>query len=466
MKKNRSRPARKHKRQTRGWGSLYKRDKQGKAHAADWQGIGTFWLAWTPPGGKRIRQALRDPDGKPITDSKQAEAERKRIMAPYMAGSKVDTLKAIKASLSDAETEQALAAEQALPILRIADAWTAFETHPNRPKCSERTLDQYNAEFRRFASWIAQTHPDAIAIRDVDQAHAVEYAADLDAAQVSASTFNQHRNFLSMLWRVLADAGRMESNPWERIERRKLHSLANRKQALSQVQYDAVLAAAESDPDLRDLFVMLAWTGQRLIDIVTLTWGNVDHARGIFVIHPRKTAARTGKAVYPPIFPEAQAVLDRRQDPGKPYKLDALVFPDLAECYDRDRGAVLSKRIRKVLRKAGLQTNTERPGTARAVAQFGAHSFRHFFVTMAAEAGLPAAAIKAITGHATDAMLEHYQHLGAEYATELAARIGNGKAALPAHREPLPEWARELVGKLTSKNASKMKRELLKGCEI
>jgi integrase len=449
----------------RGWGSLYKRDKQGKAHPADWNGAGAFWLAYTPPGGQRLRQALRDPNGNPITDRKQAETERGRIVAPFVGASKVETLKALKSSLSEAETEQALAVERAAPVLRVADAWTAFEAHPNRPKCSARTLAGYEAAFRRFVAWITREHPGIVALADVTRDRAFAYAAALDAAQVSPSTFNQHRNLLASVWRCLADAGRMKSNPWERVARRKLHALARRKQALTQPEFEAVLAAAESDPDLRDLFVLLAWTGQRLIDIVLLTWGAVDHRRGIFVLHPRKTA-RLGKAVYPPIFPEAQAVLNRRSEPAKPYRLDAHVFPALAAFYERDGGAALSKRIRKVFRKAGLQTNAERPETARAVAQFGAHSFRHYFVTKAAEAGLPAAMIKSITGHSSDQMLGHYEHLGAEYATELAARIGNGKAALPAHREPLPEWARELVGKLTSKNASKMKRELLKGCEI
>jgi hypothetical protein len=34
--------------------------------------------------------------------------------------------------------------------------------------------------------------------------------------------------------------------------------------------------------------------------------------------------------------------------------------------------------------------------------------------------------IKAITGHATDTMLEHYQHIGAGLVEEMARRLGSG----------------------------------------
>lgn len=120
-----------------------------------------------------------------------------------------------------------------------------------------------------------------------------------------------------------------------------------------------------------------------------------------------------------------------------------LVFPDLADLYDRDRGAALSKRIATAFEKAGMQTSEERDGRARGVTVYGAHSLRHFFVTQATSAGMPAAMIKSITGHATDSMLEHYQQIGVELAGEVAARIGNGKPlALPAvagQAEALPD---------------------------
>ena len=82
----------KSKRASRGTGTLYKRDSKGKEHPASWNGGGAFYLAYTIPAkdcgkdkntqkalnnedgtivtgdgkGRRIRQALKDADGKPI----------------------------------------------------------------------------------------------------------------------------------------------------------------------------------------------------------------------------------------------------------------------------------------------------------------------------------------------------------------------------------------------------------------
>jgi len=73
-----------------------------------------------------------------------------------------------------------------------------------------------------------------------------------------------------------------------------------------------------------------------------MRWQAVDFRRNILTIHPQKTAARTGKAVHPPLFPAAREVLNRRQAPEKPFKLDALVFGHLSAAYDRDNGSPFS----------------------------------------------------------------------------------------------------------------------------
>jgi len=449
----------KSKRGARGAGRLFKK-AGNKQLPADSTTKGNYYLTYTV-NGKRITQALRDADENPITDRAQAEAERRRILAPFAAGDEVETLKAIRAKLADAETIRAEAIESAAAVMLVADAWRAFDRHPNRPQCSDSTLSQYQSEFKRFAAWLTKHHPEAVAMRDINEEHATEYAAHLDAEKVTASTFNQHRNFLVMLWRVLRKDARLTGNPFESIERRKLQTLARRKRALEPQQYEAILAAAAGDADLKDLFIMLAWTGQRLVDVVKLQWGAVDFQRGILTLHPQKTAARTGKAVHPPLFPAAREVLNRRQDPGKVFKLDAYVFPALAAEYDNNRTGLV-KRITKIIEKAGLETSAVKPGAKRAAVQYGAHSFRHFFATQAAVAGMPGALVKQITGHATDDMLEHYQHLGAGFSEEMAKRIGNGTPAQPV-KEPLPDWARELLDTMTAENWGTVKTEILKG---
>ena len=108
------------RRGSRGAGRLYKRGPRRREYPADSTASGAYWLAYVipnPEGGKGqvIRQALREADGTPITDRARAEAERKRILAPYQTGQHVETLKAIAARLQDAEARHVQAVDQANP---------------------------------------------------------------------------------------------------------------------------------------------------------------------------------------------------------------------------------------------------------------------------------------------------------------------------------------------------------------
>ena len=198
---------------------------------------------------------------------------------------------------------------------------------------------------------------------------------------------------------------------------------------MTPAQFDALLSATEGDRDLHDLLLLLAWTGLRLVDGVKLKWGAVDFRQGVITLAPQKTARRTGKEVHIPLFPPVRAMLDARQA-GKVLAPARPVFPALVDEYDRDNSA-LSKRLATAFAAAGMDTTEARADRARPVTIYGAHSLRHFFVTAASAAGMPAAMIKSITGHATDAMLEHSQQLGVSMAGEIAAKIANGKPPGP-----------------------------------
>ena len=79
------------RRSAKGSGNLFKRDKDGTEHPADWNGVGIFCLRYTVQG-KRFKETLRNASGQAITIRSQAEAERRRILAPYQTGDEVETL--------------------------------------------------------------------------------------------------------------------------------------------------------------------------------------------------------------------------------------------------------------------------------------------------------------------------------------------------------------------------------------
>jgi integrase len=406
------------------------------------------------------------------TDHKDAVKELARIMQPFLVEDTVTTLQNIKATIEAGKDQLAILDEERNPPLSLDRAWKAFDASPSRPDSGERTLAGYKAEFERFKRWMTKEHPgadkdcpDRITMRDIGADVAGEYAQDLTAAKVSASTFNQHVKLLSLVWRKLAPEIKGGGvNPWSEISRRRLNPLANRKRALTPAQFDELLAQAVSDPEAHDLFVMLAWTGLRLVDAVKMTWGMVDFSRRVITLAPQKTMRRTGKTVSIPMFPAVKDVLDRRQE-GKALNPARYVFPELVAEYDRDSGSTLSKRITAIFEKAGMPTSEARAGQARAVVCYGAHSLRHHFVSAASSVGMPSAMIKSITGHATDSMLEHYQHIGTDLAAEFGKRLGEGgtKALPPAQSPRLIDagMVSERLQAMTAKTWKTIRDELL-----
>lgn len=414
---------------------------------------GRTWYATWEVAGKRFQKTTHK------TDKREATTELARIMEPFLIEDEARTLEHVKARIEGARGELARIDEERNPAPKIELIWGAFLESPSRPDSGDGTLCCYESEWRRFKAWLGATHPEVDHLAQVTPATAAEYARDLSAAKLSASSFNQHRNLLRMVWRVLADECRLTANPWDKITPRKLNPLANRKRDVTPGQYEALLAAVAGEQDLCDLFVLLAWTGLRLVDAVLMKWGAVDFARRVLSLAPMKTARRQGKIVHIPLFPAALEVLNRRQE-GKPMNPRGLVFPALAAVYDRDRTA-LSKRITAAFERAGITTNEARADRERNCVVYGAHSFRHLFVTAATAAGMPAAMIKSITGHATDGMLEHYQHLGADMAGDLAAKIGNSPAALPAHDTGIHAKVKAIAEGLTAATWEAARAELL-----
>ena len=170
-----------------------------------------------------------------------------------------------------------------------------------------------------------------------------------------------------------------------------------------------------------------------------MKWGAVDFPNKVLTLAPMKTARRQGKVIHIPILPAVREVLNSRQD-GQVMNPKGFVFPELAEVYQRNRPQ-LTNRITAAFDKAEIQTSEQRADRKKAVVVYGAHSLRHFFTTAATAAGMPAAMIKSITGHATDGMLEHYQQIGADLAADLATRITGTDPATLAQHLTLPENA-------------------------
>lgn len=224
-----------------------------------------------------------------MTTQREAEKKAKELFAPYAATDRADRLAHIQGQLDAAKAHAAQLEDAADPGITIKDAFDAYEKNPDRPAAGEATMAQYLCQWGRFEKWLARTYPDAKYMRQVSPDIARAFMESLTAERASANTFNKYRGFLNMVFRVLAKPGRVAVNPWASITARKLQTAHRR--ALTVEELRTVCGAATGE--MRILLALGVYTGARLGDCCTMTWGNTDLTRGEIRYSPRKTASRT-----------------------------------------------------------------------------------------------------------------------------------------------------------------------------
>jgi integrase len=412
--------------------------------------------------GELKQQTLLDEKGRPITDIVKARAARDKMLAPYAIKEQDAIIAVLQTRATRKRDEAQQLVDESNPPLSLADGWNVYHASPHRPDSGDSTLARYHSQYKRFAAWMTKRHPAVVLMRDVTEEMAGQYAADLKSAKYSPNAFNKHTSLLRLMWRTLRREIRGNVNPWQEIKRLQVPKHDNSRRAITPEQFTAILAKA-ADADLHDLIFTLGWSGQRLVDIVMLKWSSVSFKRQVIELVPRKTARRTGNKVTVPLLPPLAALLEKRRE----NVAGELVFPELATTYDRD-SAIITGWIQAAFEAAGLIPREKRAKLKRAVAVYGAHSLRHYFVTEAMAAGWPMDVIKKITGHTSDAMAQHYQHIDAGLLTRLAGQLngyqGNAQAipaALPAGVRARNEQMREIILKVTPRTWKQDKALLL-----
>lgn len=383
-----------HKRRTKGSGTLIRR---GDRWAMRWRdGEGHIVQELTP-----YRVAVK--------------ADRARALALLDERTEVLRLRSRSAQLAAliAERESAEARlrrlmAQAATTSRgetLADLERLWRESPRRRDCRELQLERYAQQVRAFVAWAG---PE-VDLRAVDDAMAERYAAAL-AARLSGNTYNKHLTTLSAVWRAVGKT-RGLGNPWEDLPRRRLDTHVRR--ALTSEEIANIIAAA--DGELRALVRIGARTGLRLGDACRLTWG-AFRADGTLVVRTRKTGAEV-------MIPAARLRDELSADAPGAHAPDELITPHIAERHGRDPGGVCAA-IRRLFRRAGIEPQVSGGEGRRARPDASFHSLRHTFITRAIEAGVPAPIVRALVGHATAAMTDHYTHVGAAVIAEAFEKAG------------------------------------------
>lgn len=368
--------------------------------------------------GKQFKKVLTDDTGKSITNRKEAEKAKEKLLAPYFMRDKKNLTEQMLASIR-ADDERILeAAKQAdnilNPALSFDKAWDTYIHNQERPQSGDRTLKDYIGYWNKFYSWIKENKPALIRLKEVTEETASEYALYLKRLKLSAGTFNKNRDFLKIFFYYLRKPAKIEVNPFENIKRLKDTPDTRREFSIEEIR----VVIERASGDLQLLLGLGAFTGLRLGDCCTLQWHEIDLDSKVIKRIPNKTA----KNKKPVIIGIPEILFHKLIDIPKSERRGYLL-PFYAEKYNNvNTRPHIARAVQDHLKDCGIQVH--RPGTGkgtknRAVLEAGFHSLRHSYISILAKSGVSQSVLIKLAGH-SQKMSEHYTHVKPEEARQIA----------------------------------------------
>lgn len=329
-------------------------------------------------------------------DRAQAEAYLMRLLAPFGRGEK---------------------------RLALADVWRMYEKSPKRRDLAPATIVAKRGVWFHFASWMEENHPEIVQLKQLSPEIVGEYLRVLKIDHC-ATTYNNRVCILREICRVLGDEAGILDDPWNGV--RLLADDSHTRRELTREELQRLLRAAEEvkrkgeGEEWKLLFLLGLYTGQRLGDCCTLRWSDVNLARGVIQLIPRKTRKHMKGA--PVTIPIHHALKDALEAAGGEER-EVYVLPTLAKWYLGGEHWRLSRGLEEIFKRAGIKTSVKLEGRKTATPDATFHSLRHSFVSFAVNGGVPLAVVQSIVGHTSNAMTRHYYHENEEVLHRAIAAI-------------------------------------------
>lgn len=255
---------------------------------------------------------------------------------------------------------------------------------------------------------------DMISAKDI-----ARFRSDL-ATRVRAATANKYLRCLRGAWNDAHKQGLLRDNEFTKIELlRESRKEQAQRRAFTLPELKRILEKCSDD--WRGLVLMGLYTGQRLSDILNLTWQNVDlqNATICFV------TAKTGRAMDIPIAPPLLKYLMSLPSVDNP---KAPLFPALGQFKQQ----TISRQFADILRDAGLlsgETKAEHIKTRagrdkrRNTNEVSFHCLRHTATSLLKNAGVGEAIAMDIIGHQSTAISQNYTHIESDAKRQALAKL-------------------------------------------
>ena len=363
------------------------------------------WVAcFTDRTGRRLKRSTGEKSRKAaqrIADSYEAAARKKRTARQ---------VREVIASLHKQITGEELPAHS---YRQFANSWLERKT----PETASSTAAFYRNALEKFEKFIGdKANGELVEISRDD----ITRFRNHESKTLAGKTVNHDLKVLKMLFRAARRDGAVAEDPCEFVDTIRERGGSNRR-PFTIPELKAVLSVV--DDEWKSMILFGLYTGQRLGDVATLTWQNVDLQRKEIRLVTRKTGKQMILRIPPPLLKHLEGV-EAGDKPDEPLHPRAFAIVN-----EQGKSGHLSNWFADLLSDAGLRekkkhrkTGADGVGRGRGSSTGGLsfHCIRHTAVSLMKDAGIPEAAVMELVGHDSQAMSQHYTHVGME-ALEKAA---------------------------------------------
>ena len=370
---------------------------------------------WRHPRSKYFTACFRDAQGRQrrITTKETNRRRALKIAEAFENASRSRrTLSHTRRVIERLHDEISAQKVQRETLRSFTQSWLASK----KPEVAPKTILSYSAAIDRLIKFFGERADAPLA--EITKADLIAFR-NASAARTTARTANFYSKIVRMIFLAARRDTVLSENPAEFVEGVRERREALTRRAFSLDELRAVLAVC--DPEWRSMVLCGLYSGQRLSDVATLTWSNIDLERGELRLQTRKTGKRLIIPLAPPLASHLEN-LSSSDTPGEP------LHPRAYAILKKDgQTATLSNQFTAILVSAGLRQHRERKGKGRNVAReqspLSFHSLRRTATTLLHEAGVPAAVCQALIGHDSEAIHELYITVGREALTRAAAAL-------------------------------------------
>ena len=289
----------------------------------------------------------------------------------------------------------------------------------------------YRAVFKKFMAWIVKSG-GILNVNQFDAAFLDRYAKYLEKLGRAPKTQSNHLTTLKQWISWLIEAGHLVGCAPIKLKVIKVES--QRAYCYRPVEVKAILEHCRKDTELRwlaDVVTALACSGVRIGELLDLKWSDIDFDTQLITLAEESGHRVTGQARRTlkssrsrslPIHPDLLLVLQRLA------KTSGYVFPGPSG------GRLQASEVRNTLLERVLKPLVKEfpaNGGGQSFIEGRPHSFRHYFISMCANKGVPERVVMEWVGHADSAIVRHYYHLHDEESRRQMHSldlVGNGVA--------------------------------------